>query len=50
MLNKKTSITMKGSDGKIMVAAWADGSYTYAVRTATGLEHDAMVSIISSVQ
>lgn len=44
------SVTMKGSDGKIMVATWMDGGYTYAVRTATGLEHDALVSVISSVQ
>lgn len=44
------SVTMKGNNGKVMVAAWTDGSYTYAVRIATGLEHDSLVDIVSSIQ
>ncbi|MGI6030062.1 MAG: S-layer homology domain-containing protein [Eubacteriales bacterium] len=43
-------VTVKGNDGKIMVATWTDGNYTYSIQTAAGLEHDALVSIVSSVQ
>lgn len=44
------SVTLKGSNGKIMVATWTDGGYTYAVRTETGLEHDVIAGMVSSVQ
>lgn len=44
------SVTLKGSDGKVMIATWSNGGYTYAVRTAAGLEHDAMLSIVSEIK
>lgn len=42
------SVTFKGNDGKIMVAIWSDGSYSYAI-DASGLTSEEMTALIEQV-
>ena len=45
-------VTFKGSNGKVHVATWTNGDYSYAVLTGTdgaGLDKTAMTDIINSV-
>lgn len=44
-----SSVTFKGNDGKIMVAIWSDGSYSYAI-DASGLTSEEMTALIEQVQ
>ena len=44
-------VTMKGSDGKVNIATWTDGSYTYAVRVeGKGISSNSMSSLIKTIQ
>lgn len=43
-------VTMKGRDGKVMVANWTDGGYTYAIHTLTGMEQDDLSALIRTVK
>lgn len=45
-----SSVTMKGSGGKIMVATWSSGDYTYSVRTDEGLEPDALLELAAGIR
>ena len=42
-------VTLRGNDGKIMVAIWSDGSYSYAI-DASGLTSEKMTALIEQVQ
>ena len=44
------TVTTKGENGKIMVASWSDGTYTYAVRSTAGLDLETLSSIVSEVE
>lgn len=44
-----SSVTLKGNDGKIMVAIWNDGSYSYAI-DASGLISEDMTALIEQIQ
>ncbi len=44
-----SSVTLKGNDGKIMVAIWNDGSYSYAI-DASGLIPEDMTALIEQIQ
>ena len=44
------TVTLKGDEGKVMVATWSNSGYTYAVHTAAGLDHDTMLSIVSAIR
>lgn len=44
-----SSVTFKGNDGKIMVAIWSDGSYSYAI-DASGLTSEEMTALIEQIQ
>lgn len=49
----KNQVTTKGNDGKVSVAVWEEGEYTYAVSadpTEDGLSSSAVNDIISSIQ
>ena len=42
--------TLKGNGGKIMLAIWVDGDYTYCVGVTSGLTEDEMTSYINSIK
>lgn len=42
-------VTLRRNDGKIMVAIWSDGSYSYAI-DASGLTSEEMTALIEQVQ
>ncbi len=42
-------VTFRGEDGKIMVAIWSDGSYSYAIDTS-GLTSETMTALIAQIQ
>ena len=44
-----SSVTLKENDGKIMVAIWNDGSYSYAI-DASGLTPEDMTALIEQIQ
>ena len=44
-----SSVTLKGNDGKIMVAIWSDGSYSYAI-DASGITSEDMTALIEQIQ
>lgn len=44
------TVTLKGEDGKVKVAVWCSGDYTYAVWSSAGLDHDAMCSMVSEIK
>ncbi len=44
-----SSVTLKGNDGKIMVAIWNDDSYSYAI-DASGLIPEDMTALIEQIQ
>lgn len=44
------NVTMKGNDGKIMVAIWASDGYTYAVGSSAGMDSESITAIIQAVK
>lgn len=42
-------VTLKGNDGKIMLATWTSGTYTYAINTP-GISQEEMILLIQQVQ
>ena len=43
-------ISLRGESGKIMVAAWNDGAYTYAIRAADGLTAEEIFSLVGAIK
>ncbi|MBR5742864.1 MAG: hypothetical protein IKX85_03600 [Clostridia bacterium] len=43
-------VTLKGFDGKIYLAIWTDGGYTYCVGMQDGAAEDAMASYVEAVK
>ncbi len=44
------NVTMKGNDGKIMVAIWDSNGYTYVVGSSAGMDSENMTTIIQAVK
>lgn len=44
------TVTWKGNDGKIMVATWENGGYTYAIQAEAGMEQATMLSMVSEIK
>lgn len=42
-------VTLKSNDGKIMLATWTSGAYTYAI-TTPGISQEEMTTLIQQVQ
>lgn len=45
----ENTVTMKGKDGKVMVAVWNADGYAYAV-DATGITQDEMTTLVEGIQ
>ena len=43
-------VTLKGNDGKIMLAIWADGDYTYCISVANGVAEAEMTSYVDAIK
>ena len=43
-------VTLKGNDGKVTVAVWATGSYTFSIQVDAGASQDEMLSLVEAVQ
>lgn len=43
-------VTLSGKDGKIYLATWADGGYSFAVQAGAGMSRDSMTALIQEVQ
>lgn len=43
-------VTLKGNDGKVTVAVWTTGSYTFSVQVDAGASQDEMISLVEEVQ
>ena len=43
-------VTTKGGDGKVMVATWQEGEYTYAIRSTVGMSHDELSALVSNMK
>ncbi len=44
-------VTLKGNDGKVVLAVWKDGEYSYAVSVdQQGVNHDEMAALVEAVQ
>lgn len=43
-------ISTKGNDGKINVATWSDGEYTYAITNDTGLETATINDMVAGIR
>lgn len=43
-------VTLKGNNGKIYLAIWTDGGYTYSVGMLDGVTEDAMTSFVEAVK
>jgi len=49
----KVQVTMKGNDGKVNVAAWSDGEYTFAITVnpgGTGMDSAIISDMVGSIQ
>lgn len=45
------TVTLKGNDGKIMLAVWQDGDYSYSVTTTVdGISEDDMTAVVKAVK
>lgn len=47
---KKMKVTIKGEDGKVFVATWTDGTYTYAISSSAGVSKSWMKKAIKEIQ
>lgn len=45
----ETTVTLKGSDGKVKVAVWTSDGYTYAIRSETGMSRQAALTLAAQV-
>lgn len=43
-------VTLKGNDGKVTVAVWTTGSYTFSIQVDAGASQDEMLSLVEAVQ
>ena len=43
-------ISLRGESGKIMVAAWNDGAYMYAIRAVDGLTAEEIFSLVGAIK
>lgn len=43
-------VTLKGNDGKVTVAVWTTGSYTFSIQVDAGTSQDEMLSLVEAVQ
>ena len=44
------SVTLKGEDGRFSLAIWADGGYTYSVRTDTPLSAAELTALAGEIR
>lgn len=44
------TVTVKGEDGRIMVATWTDGEYSYCISADAGLTVDELAALIAEVK
>lgn len=44
------SVTVKGDDGKISVAIWTDGDYSFAIGTGTPMTVDALQTLLAQIK
>ena len=44
-----TEAAVRGSGGKVNVAAWSDGVYAFSVVSTAGMDKDAAISLIESI-
>ena len=45
-----STVTVKGEDGRIMVAMWTDGEYSYCISVDAGLTVDELAVLIAEVK
>ncbi|MGI5856274.1 MAG: hypothetical protein ACOX64_07425 [Candidatus Merdivicinus sp.] len=43
-------VTMKGEDGKVKLASWVSGDYTYSVSIQAGVSSESAAELIQSIQ
>ena len=43
-------MTLKGEDGRFSLAIWADGGYTYSVRTDTPLSAAELTALVGEIR
>ena len=43
-------VTLKGNDGKVTVAVWTTGSYTFSIQVDAGASQDEMLNLVEAVQ
>lgn len=43
-------VTMKGAEGRVNLAIWTDGSYTFSVRDDRGMSVESMTGLIQTIQ
>ena len=43
-------VTLKGNDGKVTVAVWTTGSYTFSIQVDAGASQDEMMGLVEAVQ
>ena len=43
-------VTLKGNNGKIMLAIWVDGDYTYCIGMPAGVSEADMISYVNTIQ
>lgn len=43
-------VTMKGDDGKVSVAIWTDGEYTFSVTTNDAMDSDEITALIQNIK
>lgn len=43
-------VTLKGNDGKVIVAVWTTGSYTFSIQADKGISQGEMLSLVEAVQ
>ena len=44
------TVTLKGNDGKVMLATWTDGDYTYCLGFAEGVAEEKMLSLVNGIK
>ena len=43
-------VTLKGNDGKVTIAVWTTGSYTFSIQVDAGASQDEILSLVEAVQ
>ncbi len=44
------TVTLKGNGGKVMLATWADGDYTYCVGISDGASEETILSLVNEIR